>query len=85
MHGHNPRTVNSTGKLQYEEVKTEWAGNYPIKLVVLKSEHSRWVIEIPNNYERDHIDNMIRDYNNNKRSFSFINALKWKSKITNNL
>ena len=80
MYTPESRRVGSTGTLSYVEEKIERASNYPVKVIILVSEtDSRYSIEIPMNYTRNHIANMLRDYNTGKRSFSFLNiSLRYK-------
>lgn len=48
-------------------IEMKW--RYGDKVMVLKGEDgSRHVVEIPNNYEEWHCNNMVKDYNNGKRS-----------------
>jgi len=70
----NPKKVDQTGTLVFVEAKIRRAGHTSIKIIeLLSSRKERLAIEVPMNYETEHISNMVSDFNKSLRSFTFLN------------
>jgi len=57
--------------IEYIDRTREYERGDIITYVVVKENDIHKKFEIPNSYEQFHIDNIIRDYNNNDRSIRF--------------